>query len=94
VGHQLTVSLYESARLECQADGNPSPRYQWIQRILQNGEEIITIKSQDRYTSVSNVTYEDQGDYICTITNVINGQERTVNSDPVNVRVVGNYTIL
>lgn len=61
VSQQLTVTLYDSARLECQAEGNPPPRYQWLHRRPKEGEEAdIVIRSEDRYLHITNVTYEHQ----------------------------------
>ena len=60
VNQQLTVTLYESTRLECHAEGNPAPRYQWLHRRSKDGEEEIVIRSEDRYLHITNVTYEHQ----------------------------------
>lgn len=38
---------------------------------------------------INNVTYDYQGEYECRATNQINGQERTVASEPVSLQVVG-----
>lgn len=38
---------------------------------------------------IDNVTYDYQGEYECRATNTINGQERTVASEPVSLQVVG-----
>lgn len=38
---------------------------------------------------IDNVTYDYQGEYECRATNYINGQERTVPSEPVQLQVVG-----
>lgn len=43
---------------------------------------------------IDNVTYDYQGEYECRATNVINGQERTVASEPVSLQVVGECTFL
>jgi hypothetical protein len=89
VSQQLTVTLYESTRLECQAEGNPQPRYQWLHRRPKDGEEDIVIRSEDRYLHITNVTYEHQGEYICIATSTINGLERMVQSEAITLRVVG-----
>lgn len=62
VSQQLTVTLYDSTRLECQAEGNPPPRYQWLhRRPSKDGDEAdIVIRSEDRYLHITNVTYEHQ----------------------------------
>lgn len=41
---------------------------------------------------IDNVTYDYQGEYECRATNQINGQERTVASEPVSLQVVGECT--
>lgn len=38
---------------------------------------------------LTNVTYEQQGQYICLASNKINGNVREVKSDPVSLQVVG-----
>lgn len=43
---------------------------------------------------IDNVTYDYQGEYECRATNVINGQERTMASEPVSLQVVGECTLL
>lgn len=40
---------------------------------------------------IDNVTYDFQGEYECRATNFINGQERTVASEPITLQVVGKY---
>ena len=94
VSQQLTVTLYESTRLECQAEGNPPPRYQWLHRRHKDGEEDIVIRSEDRYLHITNVTYEHQGEYICIATSTINGLERMVQSEAITLRVVGKDIIV
>lgn len=43
---------------------------------------------------IDNVTYDYQGEYECRATNYINGQERTVTSEPVSLQVVGAPQVL
>lgn len=43
---------------------------------------------------IDNVTYDYQGEYECRATNIINGQERIVSSDPVSLQVVGAPLVL
>lgn len=42
---------------------------------------------------IDNVTYDYQGEYECRATNYINGQERTVPSEPVSLQVVGKQIV-
>jgi len=96
VNSQLTVSLYDStAKLECQAEANPPPSYQWLHRTVQeNGQESIAVASNERVFHFTNVTYEVQGEYVCIAKNTIKGQERAVQSDAITVRVVGPPQVL
>lgn len=43
---------------------------------------------------IDNVTYDYQGEYECRATNIINGQERQVASDPISLQVVGAPLVL
>lgn len=43
---------------------------------------------------IDNVTYDFQGEYECRATNFINGQERTVASEPITLQVVGKYHLV
>lgn len=54
--------------------------------ILERGRESRLV--------IDNVTYDYQGEYECRATNYINGQERTVSSEPVSLQVVGAPQVL
>jgi hypothetical protein len=82
----LTVTLYESTRLECQAEGNPQPRYQWLTGCTGDPRTAKRILSSGRIT---NVTYEHQGEYICIAISTINGLERMIQSEAITLRDVG-----
>lgn len=43
---------------------------------------------------IDNVTYDYQGEYECRASNIINGQERIVSSDPISLQVVGAPLVL
>lgn len=53
----------------------PGPNY------LERGREARLV--------IHNTTYDYQGEYECRATNYINGQERTVASEPISLQVVG-----
>lgn len=67
------------------AEANPPATFKWYQRLktgyLERGHESRLV--------IDNVTYDYQGEYECRATNYINGQERTVASEPVSLQVVG-----
>ena len=70
VNAQLTVSLYDStAKLECHAEANPPPSYQWLHRTVQDdGQESIVVASNERVFHFTNVTYEVQ---VCLVLNML-----------------------
>lgn len=83
-----TAMLFTSATFECVAEGNPQPTYQWLQR-LPTPSDIIVERGRDARLHIPNVTYEYQGEYVCKVTNIIGGQERTVQSESIALQVVG-----
>lgn len=84
-----TASLYSQAVFNCEAESHPLPSYQWLQRASpSSGPEAVVRASESRLV-LRNVTYEHQGEYVCKVTNLINGRERTVQSEPVSLQVVG-----
>jgi len=68
------------------AEGNPPPRYQWLQKLPTH--EVL-VRGYSQYLNIENVTYEDQGEYVCKAVNVINGEQRSVQSDSISVEVIG-----
>lgn len=42
-------------------------------------------------TLVMNVTYKDEGKYVCVASNTIKGNEQRAQSEPVKVQVVGKF---
>jgi hypothetical protein len=84
----MTAPLYSQATFSCTAEGNPSPTYQWLQK-LPTAEGTVLIRGSDARLHISNVTYDYKGEYVCKATNVIAGVERLVQSDAISVQVVG-----
>ena len=85
-GSRVVAGLGNSTRLECQAEGQPAPRYQWLHTTA-SGE--TTVRSYSSQLLISSVSYRDQGQYSCTATNIIRGQRREKRSGPVVVGVRG-----
>ena len=85
---KVTASLYNRTVLQCQADGNPAPTYQWLQKMT-TAEETVYVRGSDPMLVIHNVTYDFQGKYICKATNVISGTERTTQSNPIDLSVFG-----
>ena len=72
--------------LTCEAEGNPPPKYQWLQKLP---TQEISIRSYTKDFVINNVTYEYQGEFVCNAVNTINEQKRSVQSDPIKVEVSG-----
>ncbi|XP_043482082.1 kin of IRRE-like protein 2 isoform X2 [Leptopilina heterotoma] len=82
-----TALLYSSASFECNADAMPPAEYRWAQ-IFSDGRLPVECGKGQRLI-LTNVTYDQQGQYICLAANKINGNVREVQSDPVSLQVVG-----
>ncbi|XP_034935070.1 kin of IRRE-like protein 2 [Chelonus insularis] len=87
-----TALLYSGASFECNADAMPPADYQWQQIFNDNRPPIDYGKGQRLI--LTNVTYEQQGQYICIASNTINGKTRQVKSTPVTLEVVGAPKII
>lgn len=88
-----TAHLFTSASFECVAEGNPQPTYQWLQR-LPTPSDVIRERGREAKLHISNVTYDYQGEYVCKVTNIISGTERTVQSEAIALQVVGKLSII
>ncbi|KOX74231.1 Kin of IRRE-like protein 3 [Melipona quadrifasciata] len=82
-----TALLFSGASFECNADAMPPAEYRWAQ-IFTDGRMSLECGTGQRLI-LTNVTYEQQGQYICLASNKINGNVREVRSDPVSLQVVG-----
>ncbi|GFY70205.1 kin of IRRE-like protein 2 [Trichonephila inaurata madagascariensis] len=90
---RTTVSLYQSTRLVCEAEGNPAPKYSWLQRI--GGDPVIWQERTNNATFyIHNVTYSYQGIYLCQASNTINGIFNTLKSEEIFLDVTGPPQIL
>lgn len=87
----VEAQTYNKTILTCNAEGNPPPRYQWLQK-LPTHEVLIRGYTQQLY--IENVTYEHHGEFVCKAVNEINGETRAVQSDPILVKVTGAPQVL
>ena len=72
--------------MTCRADGNPPPRYQWLQKLPTH--EVI-LRGEGPQLLIDNVTYDQQGEYICKAINEIRGEHRAIQSEPIILEVTG-----
>ncbi|KPJ08615.1 Poliovirus receptor-related protein 3 [Papilio machaon] len=90
--------------LDCKADGNPKPYVWWTkdgQIIATNGPKLILAPvirnhSEDGYLISStpqlqlyNVSYNQHGQYVCVAKNFIGLEERSQQSSPVTLNILG-----
>uniref|UniRef100_A0A0K2V225 Ig-like domain-containing protein n=2 Tax=Lepeophtheirus salmonis TaxID=72036 RepID=A0A0K2V225_LEPSM len=88
VGPAPTViaSMYNKTLLTCEAEGNPPPRYQWLQKLP---TQEVLIRGYNKQLLIDNVTYDHQGEFVCKAVNKIRGESRAVQSQPIRVEVKG-----
>ena len=87
----VKAETYNNTTLTCNAEGNPPPRYQWLQKLPTH--EVL-IRGYNHQLFIENVTYEHQGEYVCKAINEINGETRSVQSDPITLEVTGAPQIM
>ena len=68
----------------CNATGNPAPTFRWTKNgsVLTAGSRI-SLSSDGKQLTITNVTREDSGQYVCEATNSV----RTVPSDSATLNV-------
>ncbi|XP_034231154.1 irregular chiasm C-roughest protein isoform X3 [Thrips palmi] len=88
-----TVKLGSSVSFNCTAEGNPEPSYQWLQK-MPTTQDTVIIRGSQAELVMHNVTYEHQGEYVCKVTNLIGGTERSEQSESLSVQVKGAPQVL
>ena len=83
--------MKKKAILTCEAEGNPTPRYQWLQKMP---TQEVLIRGSEKTLVIENVTYYHQGEFVCKAMNTIRGEERSVQSEPIRVEVSGAPQVL
>ena len=82
----VSAQTHNKTLLTCNAEGNPPPKYQWLQKLQTHD---VQIRGYTQQLFIENVTYEHQGEYVCKAINEINGETRSVQSDPITLEVTG-----
>ena len=83
--------MYNKTLLTCEAAGNPTPRYQWLQKLP---TQEVLIRGYSQNLLIENVTYDHQGEFVCKAINEIRGEERAVQSEAIHVQVSGAPQII
>ncbi|CAK1580519.1 unnamed protein product [Parnassius mnemosyne] len=95
VGPDIVVdtNLFSEVTLECNAEANPSPVYQWYHspgtRTIHNLFEDAYLISSTAQLQLHNVSYHQNGQYICIAKNLIGHKERSHRSEAVTLNVLG-----
>ena len=89
----MAAQMYNITKLTCEAEGNPPPKYTWLQKLPTQGEEVL-IRGYEQELTIKNVTYDYQGEFVCQAMNEINGEKRTVQSEPIQLKVSGPPQVL
>ena len=84
--------------MTCSAEGNPLPKYLWLQKLPSNQ---VLKRGYNNTLSIEDTTYDHQGEYVCEAVNVIGDQRKVVQSEPLRIEVRGkksnwkkNYTCI
>ncbi|XP_059482578.1 hemicentin-1 isoform X4 [Neocloeon triangulifer] len=94
---KVTASLFSQTSFACEAEGNPPPSIQWLQKLpihpmaIADGsaEEKVILRGAEPRLVLTNLTYDHQGEYVCRAANKIANVERPIQSEPIPVHVKG-----
>merc|ERR1719410_2209127 len=59
---QRSVTVHNKTVLRCNAEGNPKPKFQWLQRLPQ---EQVVKRGYESELVIEDAGYSDQGEYTC-----------------------------
>ncbi|XP_045536543.1 hemicentin-1-like [Papilio machaon] len=92
----IDANLFSQVTLECRAEGNPHPLYQWYHRpestIHSNDNKIFDddyLISSTTQLQLHNVSYHQHGKYICVAKNYIGHEEKIHLSEEIILKVLG-----
>lgn len=81
-----TVGVHNATTLSCFAEGNPAPKFQWLQRLP---TQQVLKRGFESQLVIEDTNYDHQGDYVCEAINVIGGKRKIVQSEPIHIEVKG-----
>ena len=83
---QRSVTVHNRTVLRCHAEGNPEPKFQWLQRLPQ---EQVVKRGNESELVIEDAGYSDQGEYTCRAINTVGGERREATSEVVRLQVSG-----
>ncbi|XP_065344073.1 kin of IRRE-like protein 2 isoform X4 [Cloeon dipterum] len=94
---KVTAQLFSQTSFTCEAEGNPQPSIQWLQKMpihpmaIADGsaEDKVILRGAEPRLILTNLTYDHQGEYVCRAANKIANVERPVQSEPIPVHIKG-----
>ena len=84
-----TIGVHNKTIMTCSAEGNPLPKYLWLQKLPSNQ---VLKRGYNNTLLIEDTTYDHQGEYVCEAVNVIGDQRKVVQSEPLRIEVRGMYT--
>ena len=81
-----TVGVHNRSILTCSAEGNPLPKYQWLQKL--STQQVVKRGTTDRLV-IEDTNYDHQGEYVCVAVNQIATRRNSIQSEPVRMEVRG-----
>ncbi len=88
---RVTAKVGKDLILTCEAEGNPAPRYQWLQR---TESHQVLVRGYERDLVISDADYDHQGEFVCKAIAEIAGEERSVQSEAIRVDVEGEPRVV
>jgi len=82
---ELQVPVGGEVELSCHAQAHPAPGYRWLQR---RGERLV-VRGNSRILRLSHLGFEDSGQFVCAAHNIVRGEERITQAEPVTLRITG-----
>ena len=75
----VSAQMMQKAVLTCEAEGKPSPKYQWLQKLP---TQEVLIRGYEKTLVIDNITYDHQGEFVCKAVNVIGARSARCSPTP------------
>eukprot|EP00095_Tigriopus_kingsejongensis_P010153 maker-scaffold575_size133042-snap-gene-0.26 protein:Tk10153 transcript:maker-scaffold575_size133042-snap-gene-0.26-mRNA-1 annotation:"hypothetical protein DAPPUDRAFT_54063" len=90
----LDLEVGAQSKFQCLADGNPKPKFEWLQKVTIGGEERVYSRAKSATIGFANITYEQGGQWACTAANRIKDEDRKLQSNSFEVLISGPPQVL